>query len=315
MRVDITAPPTTMPLSLAISPDGRTIAFVATSEGQSRLWLRSLASGSARAVRGTDGAASPFWSPDSRSVGFFAEGKLRRVDVDGGSVQTLANTQGGTDSSGAWNRDDVILFVSVGTPIYRISAKGGEPVALSGLVQQGSDFSPQFLPDGRHFLYYVRGSPEVRGVYVGQLDETVETRRLLDSDTGAVYASSGQLLFVRQGTLFAQDFDPVRLALKAAPFPVAEGSRFGPGSRHCPSPPQVPSSIAPVRRLDNISSGSGSIGPARRLGKRAMPLLPPATSLRCHQMAAVWRCSVLANGNPDIWLLETGRGRFSRFTV
>ena len=117
------------------------------------------------AAKGTDGAESPFWSPDSRSVGFFADGKLSRLDVDGGSVRVLAPAPGG--QNGTWNRDDVILFASLGSPIARVPAAGGQPVALSGLAQQGSDFSPQFLPDGRHFLYYVRGGPETRGVYVG----------------------------------------------------------------------------------------------------------------------------------------------------
>ena len=100
MRLDITTPPTTAPLSLAISPDGQTIAFVATADGQSRLWLRSLESGSARAVKGTDGAEHPFWSPDSASVAFFAEGKLRRLDLNGGSVTTLAVASGGRAAHG-----------------------------------------------------------------------------------------------------------------------------------------------------------------------------------------------------------------------
>ncbi len=171
---------------------GCVLYFVATAEGQSRLWLRMLDSAVARPLTGTDGAHNPFWSPDSRSVGFFADNKLKRIDIDGGSVRILANVYRGT--GGTWNRDGVILVSSLGDPISRISEAGGEPVELSGLFQQGSNFSPRFLPDGRRFLYYVRGTPEARGVYVGQLDGTLEARRLLDSDAGAVYASSGHLL-------------------------------------------------------------------------------------------------------------------------
>ena len=310
MRVDISTPLTTAPLSLAISPDGQTIAFVATADGQSRLWLRSLVTGSAQPVKGTDGAEFPFWSPDSRSIGFFAEGKLSRLDVDGGSVRTLAPAPGGR--SGTWNREGVILFASLGTPIARVPATGGEPVPLSGLAQEGSDFTPQFLPDGRRFLYYVRGSPEKRGVYVGQLDERLDARRLLDSDTGAAYASSGHLLFVLQGTLFAQQFDPIRLELTGNPFPLAEHAASGPGA--------LPS----VSDAGSIAFRTSSAGEKRqfvwfdRSGKElghvgdsvSTVLQSPSLSLDGLR-AALYRT---VDGNVDIWLLETKRGVFSRFT-
>jgi eukaryotic-like serine/threonine-protein kinase len=310
MHIDIATPPSTAPQSLAISPDGRTIAFVAASEGESRLWLRSLQSGAARSVPGTDGAGSPFWSPNSQSIGFFSDGKLRRIDVDGGSVQTLTNTPGG--ENGAWNRDDVILVSSLGRPIFRIPATGGEPVALTRLAQQGSDFSPQFLPDGRHFLYYVRGSPEVRGVYAGLLDETLDARRLLDSDTGAVYVASGQLLFVRQGTLFAQDFDPVRLELSGNPFPVAE---------HVASRTSIPA--VSVSNSGSIAYRTSSDAQRQfvwfdRSGKElsrvgdavSTTLGNPSLSLD-GQRVALYRG---VDGSPDIWLVDTRRGVFSKFT-
>ena len=314
MRVEITTPPTTEPVSLAISPDGRTIAFVATSEGQSRLWLRSLGSGSARAVVGTDGAEFPFWSPDGRSVGFFAESKLRRVDVDGGSVQTLANAPGGR--GGTWNRDDVILFASLGRPIFRMPATGGEPVALSRLAQQGSDFSPQFLPDGRHFLYYVRGNPEVRGVYVGRLDAALDARRLLDSDTSAVLASSGQLLFVRQGTLFAQDFDPIRLALTGAPFPVAERVALEVGvaalsvSAAGPIIYRAGSTAEQRARWVWLDRSGKQVGQASDAIAGGAAGFAPSMSPDGRRVALF----ASASGNPDIWTLDTGRGLFSRFT-
>jgi serine/threonine protein kinase/Tol biopolymer transport system component len=310
MRVDISTPPSTAPFSLAISPDGRTIAFVATAEGQSRLWLRSLESGSAAAVKGTDGAESPFWSPDSRSVGFFADGKLSRLDVDGGSVRILAAAPGG--QGGTWSRDDVILFASLGIPISRVPATGGQPVTLSGLAQRGSDFSPQFLPDGRHFLYYVRGGPEARGVYVSDLEKRLDARRLLDSDTGAVYASSGHLVFIRQDTLFAQQFDPIRLELTGNPFTVAE---------HAGVSPTGPS----VSSAGSIAYRTSSTGTKRqfvwfdRSGKAlsqagesvSTSLSSPSLSLD-GQRVALYRG---VNGNVDIWLLETKRGVFSRLTT
>src|SRR3989442_427495 len=108
VRLDVTTPPTTDPASVAISPDGRNLVFVATSDGRPRLWLRSLDSGSARPLAETDYASLPFWSPDNRSVGFFADGKLKRIDINGRSAQTVANAPFGRGA--AWNRDGVILF-------------------------------------------------------------------------------------------------------------------------------------------------------------------------------------------------------------
>ena len=145
MRLEINTPPTTDPVSLAISPDGQNIVFAADSEGRPRLWLRELDSGASRPLTGTEGARIPFWSPDSRSVGFFADGKLKRIDIEGGSVQTLANASSGT--GGAWNRDSVILFTMLGNPIFRVSDTGGEPVAVTQVEsQQGSHFLHNFCP-------------------------------------------------------------------------------------------------------------------------------------------------------------------------
>lgn len=218
-RLEITTPPTPTPASVAISPDGRRIAFAAIDAGQLRLWVRALDAGVARPLPGTEGAHNPFWSPNGQSIGFFAGNRLKRVDPDGGAVQVLANVHRGT--GGTWNRDDVILFSSLGDPIARVSAAGGLPEEVSGLFKQGSNFSPHFLPDGRRFLYYVRGTADVSGSYVGQLDGGIPPRRLLDGE-GPAYASSGHLLFVRQGRLLAQRFDPDRLELAGAPFSVSD---------------------------------------------------------------------------------------------
>ena len=206
VRFEFTTPPTSSGVSLAISPDGQEIVFAATLDGGPRLWLRSLNSTSIRPLPGTDGGFFPFWSPDSRSIGFFADGKLKRIDIDGGLVRVLANAP--NPLGGTWNREGTILFTpNYSGPIFRLSITGDEPAALTRIeTQQTSHRFPQFLPDGRHFLYYVPSSPEARGVYVGQLDGGA-TRRLFDADAPAVYRPPRHLLFVHQGKLIAQEFD------------------------------------------------------------------------------------------------------------
>jgi eukaryotic-like serine/threonine-protein kinase len=224
IRLDIATPPTADPGSLAISPDGRKIVFVATSDGVSKLWLRSLESSIAAPLAGTDGAVAPFWSPDSRGVGFFTttDGQLKRIDIDTRSLKVLGNVPLGT--GGTWNQDGTILFshLASGTGIFRISETGGEPSAVTRLggASEVTHQFPQFLPDGRHFLYYTLDA-KPPGVHVGQLDGA-ETKRLLDADSPAVFAPPGYLLFLRQGTLFAHAFDPVRLELTGNPFRVAD---------------------------------------------------------------------------------------------
>ena len=310
LRVDLVTPPTAAPHSTALSPDGRTLAFIATSDGESRLSLRSLPSGSSRTLGGTDGAELPFWSPDGQSVGFFAEGKLRRVEISGGSVEALANVNRG--QGGTWNQDNVILFASLGNPITRIAASGGDAVKLSGLVQQGSDFSPYFLPDGRHFLYYVRASADVRGVYLGELDSASPPRRLLNSDTAAVFAPPGHLLFVVQGTLLAQPFNPTKLELVGNPFTVAEhvardSAELGVTVSHSGSIAYRESAGVSERQFvwfDRAGNQLGTLGDTLRTISE--PSLSPSGD-----RVAFYRS---ADGNPDIWTMDTKRGVLSRFT-
>jgi eukaryotic-like serine/threonine-protein kinase len=200
MHVDIVTPETSDPVSLALSPDGRQLVFAAVLAGRPSLWLRTLNSATERRLEGTDGARYPFWSPDSASVGFFADNRLKTVDVSTGAVKVLVNATPGR--GGTWNRDGVILYSSAqNQTLFRISAAGGERVAgvtrLEG--QQSGHCFPQFLPDGRHFFFYAEGPPEAKGVYLGELDGS-GPRRLIDADSVPVYVS-GRLLFVRQGSL------------------------------------------------------------------------------------------------------------------
>ncbi|HJU42534.1 MAG TPA: hypothetical protein VJ691_06945, partial [Vicinamibacterales bacterium] len=216
-------------------------------------------------------------------------------------------------ANGAWSSEDVIVFVSLGRPISRVAASGGEPDPVSGLTQQGSNFSLSFLPDGRHFLYYVRGTSDTRGVYVGNIEAPIAPRRLVDADSGAVY-TSGHLLFVRQQTLLAQRFDAAALQISGAPFPVASDV----------------TSI--VSRAGVSASSDGTLlfqraGPPRRpqlgwfdrsgnlLTELNAKLLPgfASPSLSPDGDRVVFYAG--AGGNPDVWSFEIRRGAVSKLTT
>ena len=227
LRVDITFPPNTGPASPTISPDGRRIAFVARTDRRSRVWIHTLDGRPARPLERTDGAQDRlFWSPDSRSVGFFAEGKLKRIDFESGAVQTLADVVAPFSAGGAWNRDGVILFAPTRGPLFRVPQTGGEVAAVTRVeAPHIRHVQPQFLPDGRHFLFFSFGDNDLRGVYVGDLKGATAPQRLLADVDGAVYAASGHLFFARQSALLAQRFDADALRLVGAPWQVTESIR------------------------------------------------------------------------------------------
>jgi Tol biopolymer transport system component len=217
MRVDIVTPPTSDAASFALSPDGRFLVFVGESEGNARLWLRPLDQATARTLDGTEGAVLPFWSPDSQSIGFFAGGSLKRVDISGGTPRTLANAAPGF--GGAWSADDVILFASTGTTsLLRVPADGeGEAIAQTTLdrPRHVSHSFPLFLPGGRDFIFFARGTSEGQGIHLGSLDAPAITR--LTAADGPPFAlvtrqapEAHWLLYVRQGRLMAQRWDAAR---------------------------------------------------------------------------------------------------------
>ena len=173
IRFEVTTQPTTDPTSFAISPDGKTLVFEAISNGTSRLWLRSLDTVSVRPLAGTEGATRPFWSPDSRLVGFSVNGQVNGIDIETGTLQRLGH-------AGAWNHDGTILFsMGGGGPIYRVSASGGEPTAVTPILQGSDQLAPQFLPDGRHFLFTASGG-STPGLYVALLGDSVAPRRIVE---------------------------------------------------------------------------------------------------------------------------------------
>jgi eukaryotic-like serine/threonine-protein kinase len=219
---------------LAVSPDGRSVAFVAGARPAFQVWLRPLGSDRARVMEGTEGAAFPFWSPDSRFIAFFAGAKLKRVPVSGGPPLVLADAADAL--GGSWSRDDVIVFGSVRSGLFRVPSAGGVPTALTA-VSDGEDAHrwPHFLPDGRHFLYTaVTGAccppPKPGVVKISSLDQAEPAAVLLQADSSVTY-TSGQVLFARDQTLMAQAFDPDARQLAGDAVPVAasvsiEGSRY-----------------------------------------------------------------------------------------
>jgi dipeptidyl aminopeptidase/acylaminoacyl peptidase len=193
-----------------------------------RLWTRSLQSTAAEKVLGTEGAANPFWSADSQAIGFFAKGKLMKVDPSHGLSQALSDVA--DQRGGAWNKTGVILFApDPYDGLFRINNTGGVPskvtVTDASMAEVTHRF-PYFLPDGKHFLFFVKSQKGEGGVYIGSLDSQQKSF-LLNSDRSAVY-SSGYLLFQRANTLFAQPFDVNKLKLSGEAIPLSENVWYEP---------------------------------------------------------------------------------------
>jgi len=212
----------------ALSPNGRRVAFVASDpEGNVRLWVRSLDSLIAMSVPGSDGAGSPFWSPDSSMIGFVAQGQLKTVDPSGGTPTTITPA---FNVTGSWSSANIILFTpSPASPLHAVPATGGTPRPVTTLDPALGDVLHRnafFLPDGRHFLYVAVSARTgettgARAVYVGSLDSNQSGRLLIDHGSSVAF-SQGHLVFLRDNRLVAQRFDLDRLELTGDPTPITE---------------------------------------------------------------------------------------------
>jgi Tol biopolymer transport system component len=316
-RLDLVTPPTADPFSFALSPDGRQIVFAAVAEGGAKLWLRSLDQTDARPLAGTEGASAPFWRPDGRAVGFFADARLKRIDLTGGATQVLAEapaTRGGT-----WNRDGVIVFAptvggSTTSGLMRVAATGGTATVLTRPARgQLSGYWPQFLPDGRRFLFVVGGGPDTRGVYVGSLDGS-EPTRVLATDSAVSYAPPGYLLLVSQGVLVARRFDATRGVVSSDPQPVAQAVGVNTANAR---------TALSVSATGVLAHRSGAASPRQllwvdRAGKTLEVLGPPQDDYQVNVELApdARQVAVSRNlgGNADVWRVEVASGLPSRFT-
>jgi eukaryotic-like serine/threonine-protein kinase len=222
VRLTLTNPDkTTLPARVTISPDGLRVVFIATNaEGKRGLWVRALDSLTAQPLASTEGAVSPFWSPDSRFIGYFANGKLFRIDAAGGRPQALCDTS--DEAGGAWNSDGVILVAGT-RGLLRVSAQGGTPVlATKTNSKEEAHRWPYFLPDGRHFVFLGDAeTTEDHHIRAGSLDSQ-ETQVLFGAVTRIAYAPPGYLVYVSQGALVAQAFDAGKLKVTGEPATIAE---------------------------------------------------------------------------------------------
>jgi Tol biopolymer transport system component len=294
----------------AISPDGQGLAFTGfLPGGTSMRWIQPLESTTARVLPGTEGATSPFWSPDSQSIAFFTGSELKRVGATGAPVQTLCDLPA-VSMGGTWGRGGTIVFGTSNGPLYAVSESGGDARAITSLDRSRGDSSyraPQFLPDGR--LLYELFSTQRAGTYVSAMDFT-NPRRVLASTSAARYAWPGYLLFGNQDTLMAQRFKLTTLQTIGEPVPIAEHVGQGmPGLKFSVSDTGTLSYAVPVmlnaqlawfdrngKRLSNV----GEPGPYRQV------VLSPDEKL-----VAVARGAPPADS--DIWLRDLASGVISLF--
>ncbi len=312
-RLSVTAPGQLSPqLSAVVSPDGRRLAFVATSDvGGLMLWVRELDALTPRVLPGTENAAHPFWSPDGRRIGFLSGGSVRTIALTGGPIQTLAETAERAGPS--WGADDQILFVPRLGELGTVPAGGGPVTTVVANLGEGRQATwPQFLPDGRHFLFFVRSAkPDERGIYIGTIGDP-RVKRILPSEFKAAYAD-GHLLFVTGETLMAQPFDLSALETTGAPVRIAEGVWTAAGAAQA----SFSVSNAGVLAYVNAKTSYRQFAWLDRRGRLLQHVGEAARYEGPFQMAPDGRRILVARGAPDsqqVWLLDSITNAESRIT-
>jgi len=295
-----------------LSPDGRWVTFTANSGGKRSIWVRALDSAVAQPLPGTDvtEAGRPVWSADSRYIAFFADGKLKKVAVTGGPPSVICS-EPGRDVS--WSSENVILIGGQGTALLRVSAAGGQPTPATELgANETTHDYPEFLPDGRHFLYLARHGREPADwdLFVGSLDS--KERRLLPGiHAGARYSPTGHLLFLRDGTLMAQPFDLARLDIFADASPVAERVYVG---------PRTPFSVSMNGTLAYLNAAlrrDSRLAWFDRTGKEGTAVAPMGDYDGTVRLSPDGKQVAFARGeglDQDVFLLDVEKGTTSRFT-
>ena len=315
VRVDIALP---QAMSLedwrgwpALSPDGRVLVVPAAQDGRGLLLLRRLDDPSVAAIPGTEGGSGPFFSPSGRSLAFVANGKLKRIDVAGGPAVSLADVAAGSPPGGAWNREGTLLFAAQGDAgLFRIAESGGRPAPLTTRNATRGDVShrfPQFLPDGRSFLFTVLG-PE-GGIYTGSLDSS-QTRRVVGDAGRGYYVDAGYLVFQRGHAVLAVPFDGLRAEVSGTEFPIAD--RVFPGQY-----PATPGGDLAYRFDGDVSA---QLAWYSRDGRRLAVIGPPGPYRQIAlspsgRRVAIQRGDASSTGvESDIWMMDLETNVLSRLT-
>ena len=300
---------------IALSPDGRTAVFVATTNGKVELWLRPLGATEAHKVPGTEGAVFPFWSPDSKSVAFFAEGKLQRVDMSGGKPTTICDVSRGW--GGAWTSDGQIIFSAFGFGLRRVNSTGGTPspfTTLDASRGEGLHLWPQMLPGGRFLVFVQSQKREHAGVYVASLAKPDKRVLVLNTDAKALYASGGDgrdyLVWQQAGILVAQEFDVRELKMRGDVRTLGDPvAVFGGGLMN-----------ASVSGTLILCGNAGTLMQFTwfdRAGKRLGMFGEPDEYVH-FRLSPDGRRAVAARNKPDgrdLWLVEADRGVANRLTA
>lgn len=315
VRLFVPPPAKTTLGAIAVSPDGRMLAFTATDDaGKVQLWIRPLDSVAPQPLSGTDGASFPFWSPDSRHLGFFAGGKLKKVAASGGWVNAICDAPDGR--GGAWSSDGAIVFAPTASgPLFRVSAAGGDAHPVTSFDRPRREAShrwPSFLPGGRLLYTVLSTHPEQGGIYVGDL-QSGKQKRLSGDLTNAVYAEK-HLLFEHAGMLVAQPFDAVRLEFSGDPLPVAEQTGYDRSEAYSSYSTSAGVlaydswGLAVEDQLTWFDRAGKSLGAVGEVGIHARPQFSPDA----RRLVAVSEKS--QTGFFDLWQHDLVRGVASRFT-
>ena len=308
-------PDTVETVPFAVSPDGLQLAMlVIEADGRSRVWLRAVSSIEMRPVEGTEGADGVFWSPDSRSLGFFAGTKLKRVDAHGGAVVPLCDVRDGIGKTGSWARDGQILFAPIdGSAILRTSTAGEPAVVERARGGDGAEVAvrwPSFLPDGR-YLYLARST---RGSGTLMLAERGQPPRAIGvMASTALYVDAGYILFTREGTLLGQRFDGASGRLSGEPFSIANPVRYFASNGWSPFSASARGTLA-----YQAQGGIKKITWFDRLGRQLEAVGTPAENARL-RLSADGRTAALDRVRPglgtlDIWSIDLARGIEPRLT-
>jgi Tol biopolymer transport system component len=310
--------------AFAISPDGRYLTM--SAPGRRRLWLRPIDSLEARELPGTEGATYPFWSPDSSYIGFFADGKLKKIALAGGEAQVLCDAAG--NAGGTWGPNGTILFPlssatssSSALVLGRVSAAGGVPTPVTVAVEGDNHKYPEYLPDGRRFLYLVTSEkPETAGIYVGSLDGAPTVRLLSDQSSASYVPASapgrdGYLLFRHGTTLMALPFNLKRLQASGEMFPLAEQVSIAGNAAHAGF------SVSGNGTLVYLSGSAVQQQElawfdrsGQRLGALAKTGFIRSAALSPDERRLAVSINDLQAGTTDIWLADVTRNATSRFT-